>query len=44
MRGDGLQMGCRPSKAGDNTAASYVRSETGSGYIRQAKVKTPHLF
>jgi len=37
MRGDGLQTGFRPSKAADNAAASYMRSETGSGYIRQAK-------
>ena len=36
MRGDGLQTGFRPSKAGDKAAARCLRAETGSGVLPQA--------
>ena len=37
MLGAGLQMGCRPSKDGNEAMSMYTLSETDSDYIRQAK-------
>ncbi len=37
MLGDSLQMGCRPSKAVNDTEAMHMLSKTDSDYIRQAK-------
>ena len=38
LLGDGLQMGCRPSKSGNDTRSKYMPSKTDSDYIRQAKL------
>ena len=37
VQGAGLQMGCRPSKDGNDAMSMYALSETDSDYIRQAK-------
>jgi len=38
VQGDGLQMGCRPSKADNAAMSMYTLSETDSDYIRQTKL------
>jgi len=40
VQGAGLQMGYRPSKAGNDAMSMYTLSETDSDYIRQANHNT----